>query len=134
MAHERTQGYALTGLDRTVLAATINRSEFLTRAGAAAGVLALGQIPRAQARPHDPDGIEVAAYYFPQFHPDPRNPTAEVRVPADGPTRVTLDGRVVWDDSHGHGAHVDGDRIVLEGIGGGRHAIRSRPLTSSGGG
>jgi Glycosyltransferase WbsX len=48
---------------------TLNRSEFLTRAGVAAGALALGRIPEAQARAR----TEVAAYYFPQFHPDPRN-------------------------------------------------------------
>ncbi len=53
----------------------LNRSEFLTRAGAAAaGALALGRLPEAQARAaRADDGIEIAAYYFPQFHPDPRN-------------------------------------------------------------
>jgi hypothetical protein len=52
-----------------------NRSQFLTRAGAAAGALALGNLPAAQAAEPAPreDAIEVAAYYFPQFHPDRRN-------------------------------------------------------------
>jgi len=52
-----------------------NRSQFLTRAGAAAGALALGNLPAARAAEPAPrgDAIEVAAYYFPQFHPDRRN-------------------------------------------------------------
>jgi alpha-L-rhamnosidase len=52
----------------------------------------------------------------------PVNTTAEIRVPVSGPSRVTLDGRVVWN------GHAEGDRIVLKGIGGGRHEIRSEPL------
>jgi alpha-L-rhamnosidase len=58
----------------------------------------------------------------------PVNTTAEVRVPVTGPSRVTLDGRVVWDGRHGRDAHADGDRIVLERVGSGRHEIRSEPL------
>ncbi len=50
----------------------LKRSEFLTRAGAAAGALALGRIPEATAAETRP-WVEMAAYYFPQFHPDPRN-------------------------------------------------------------
>jgi hypothetical protein len=43
---------------------------------------------------------------------------------------VTVDGRVVWDGRRGHryDAHPDGDRIVLEGLGGGKYEIDSRPL------
>jgi hypothetical protein len=52
----------------------INRAEFLTRAGAAAGALALGSLPgAAEAKPPRGGGFEIAAYYFPQFHPDARN-------------------------------------------------------------
>jgi hypothetical protein len=51
----------------------IKRSEFLIRSGAAAGALALGRLPEAHAGDLDGDGIELAAYYFPQFHRDPRN-------------------------------------------------------------
>jgi Glycosyltransferase WbsX len=48
----------------------MRRKEFLAGAGATAGALALGQLPATAAqRPQ----IEIAAYYFPQFHPDPRN-------------------------------------------------------------
>lgn len=53
----------------------INRSEFLARAGTAAGALAFGKLPEAAhaAAPPSGGGFEIAAYYFPQFHPDPRN-------------------------------------------------------------
>jgi hypothetical protein len=43
---------------------------------------------------------------------------------------VTVDGRLAWDGRRGHsyGAHAEGGRIVLEGIGSGRHEIQSEPL------
>ena len=44
---------------------------------------------------------------------------------------MTLDGRVVWDGRRGRGAHAEGDRVVIEGVGGGRHRIRSRPLEAA---
>ncbi len=47
----------------------LDRAEFLAGAGVTAGALALGRVPVAEARPR----VELAAYYFPQFHPDPRN-------------------------------------------------------------
>ena len=50
----------------------LNRSEFLTRAGVAAGALALGRVP-SRCRRDRRRTVELAAYYFPQFHPDPRN-------------------------------------------------------------
>jgi len=58
----------------------------------------------------------------------PVNTIAEIRVPVSEPSRVTLDGRVVWDGRDGPGARADGDRVVLERVGGGRHEIRSDPL------
>jgi alpha-L-rhamnosidase len=60
----------------------------------------------------------------------PVNTTAEIRVPTSGPSRVTVDGRLVWDGRAGraHGAHAEGDRIVLQDLGGGRYEIESEPL------
>jgi alpha-L-rhamnosidase len=60
----------------------------------------------------------------------PVNTTAEVHVPAGVPSRVTVDGRLAWDGRRGHsyGAHAEGGRIVLEGIGSGRHDVESEPL------
>jgi len=53
----------------------INRSEFLARAGVAAGALAFGKLPGAAqaAAPGGGREFEIAAFYFPQFHPDARN-------------------------------------------------------------
>ena len=64
----------------------------------------------------------------------PVNSRAEIRVPTSGlRTRVAVDGRVAWDGRRGHafGAHADGDRIVLAGVGSGRWSIESRPLEAA---
>ncbi|HTE60721.1 MAG TPA: family 78 glycoside hydrolase catalytic domain, partial [Solirubrobacteraceae bacterium] len=61
----------------------------------------------------------------------PVNTAAEIRVPTSGaPSRVSVDGRVVWDGERGagYGAHAQGDRVVLEGVGSGDYRIESEPL------
>jgi alpha-L-rhamnosidase len=57
----------------------------------------------------------------------PANTGAEIRVPAAGGARVTVDGTTVWDGRRGSafGAHADGDRVILEGVGSGTYEIES---------
>jgi alpha-L-rhamnosidase len=56
----------------------------------------------------------------------PVNTTAEIRVPAAAGSRVTVDGRTVWDGRRGRGAHADGDTVVLEDVGSGEYRIERR--------
>jgi len=63
----------------------------------------------------------------------PFGTTADVEIPTSGvPSAVLVDGRVVWNGERGtqYGAHADGDRIVLEGVGSGTRAFESRPLSA----
>ena len=58
----------------------------------------------------------------------PVNTRAELRVPAAEASRVTLDGELVWDGApRGAGARYEAGRVVLPGITGGEHEVRSEP-------
>lgn len=56
----------------------------------------------------------------------PVNTRAELRVPVSEDGRVTLDGELVWDGAaRGAGARYDDGRVVLPGVTGGEHELRS---------
>ena len=58
----------------------------------------------------------------------PVNTRAELRVPAAEASRVTLDGELVWDGGpRGAGARYEAGRVVLPGVTGGEHEVRSEP-------
>ena len=59
----------------------------------------------------------------------PQGTTGTIAIPADGPTTVTVDGRLAWNGAKpkAYGAHTDGRYVYLTGLPAGTHTINAHP-------